>query len=86
MPDEILSECFSPDPEDETQEIDQKPIQNHRESMPYMYVYLQPPFFWHFYLIVSVADTRILEKLDFLSGCTLGKTRSPYIVSVEPGS
>ena len=38
MPDEVLSEGFIPDPEDETQEIDQTPIQNLRESMPYIFL------------------------------------------------
>ena len=38
MPDEVLSEGFTPDPEDETQEIDQTPIQNLRESMPYIFL------------------------------------------------
>ena len=36
MPDEFLSEGFTPDPEDE--EIDQTPIQNLRESMPYIFL------------------------------------------------
>ena len=38
MPDEILSEGFLPDPEGETQEIHQTPIQNLRESMPHIFL------------------------------------------------
>ena len=38
MPDEILSEGFLPDHEGETQEIEQTPIQNLRESMPYIFL------------------------------------------------